>query len=83
MRLTFRLSESADPDLISKMEEIPKRDRSRTIRDALRDHFFGSNTNTPGETAAAPQLQLQLSGDDLREEDLDPDDKIDDFLDQW
>lgn len=80
MRLTFRLSSSADPDLIAAMEQIPKRDRSRIIREALRAFFYPTDTNTPERSPGAPRIHLDLSAADLKEGDQDPNEKLDDLL---
>ena len=37
--ISARLHPEFDADLIEEIEKIPRRDRSRTYRDALRDYF--------------------------------------------
>lgn len=77
MRITVRL---LDADLIGKMEEIQKRDRSRITREALRAFLFGGNTNTREDTENPPRIDLSLSDDDLKGEELDLEENMDKML---
>lgn len=80
MRINFRLNEDLDHDLITAVGRIQKRDLSRLCRDALRAHLLGQRVNAPAGIAAAPQIKLTLSDEDLEREVVDPDDKMDDLL---
>lgn len=62
MMLSFRLNPDIDEEIIEKVEKIPKRDRSRTYREALRQYFFGGNASLNN----APSLKLDLSEEDKK-----------------
>jgi hypothetical protein len=80
MMLTCRLSDQLDHDIIQEIDAIPKRDRSRTIREALRAFFYGQNINTTGNHVDAHRIKLSLSDDDLKGGDVDLEDELEKTL---
>jgi predicted transcriptional regulator len=73
MMVSFRLSEEWDPDLIQSINQIPKRDRSRICRDAIRSFL------SPG-SVSAPKIKLELTKDDKRMGEMNLDEKLDKTL---
>lgn len=80
MRINFRLSDEIDPDLIQAVEKLPKRALSQTCREALRAFLLDRGAIGPEKAKRSPVIKIDLTDDDRREEDIDPDDKMDDLL---
>jgi hypothetical protein len=77
MMISFRLSEEIDQDILHEIRNIPKRDRSRTYREALRTHFFSERTEYP---LHGNKIRLKLTEGDSRAIEVDLDKTLEDTL---